>query len=89
MIIPDIIPIKIGEYFTFKLLINDLKGTVVFLAYWTQAGEKICRVIKHNDINLIGDKYSMTVYGAPSYEEIKLSGKELKYWRQYVKLCDL
>ena len=90
MMIPDIIPIKIGEYFTFRLLLNNnLQGTVMFLAYWTQNGEKICRIIKHNNINLIGHLFTNTLHKVKSYEEVKLSDKELKYWRQYVKLCDL
>ena len=83
MNIPDDIKVKIGEYKYYK--VNKYNITV--LVYWTSDGEKRCRIINGNNKNHLESGNLFT--GWWILTEIEMEENEMKYWRQFVKLCDL
>ncbi len=80
--IQDMVDVKIGDYKVIKW--ND----ILLMVYWTHDGEKQCRIIKHEGNNMVGEIYTLyTPIRTITY--VELDKKELQYWRQFVKLCDL
>lgn len=82
--VQDLIDIKIGEY----KVILAINGVWV-MVYWTHDGEKQCRIVKHPNPNFIGDVYTLSIKKEDfSIIYIDMDEKTLRYWRQFVKLCD-
>ena len=81
--IPYTVQVKIGQYKVIKF------KDILLMVYWTHDGEKQCRIIGHEDINMVGELYSLAISVHPQYTYVELSEKELQYWRQFVKLCDI
>ena len=80
--IQDMVDVKIGDYKVIKWT------NILLMVYWTHDGEKQCRIIKHEGNNMVGEIYTLyTPIRTITY--VELDKKELQYWRQFVKLCDL
>ena len=81
--IQAMVDVKIGEYKVIKW--KDM----LLMVYWTHDGEKQCRIIGHGEINRIGELYTQLLVNKVIVNYVELSEKELLYWRQFVKLCDM
>ncbi len=81
--VPDSVDVKIGEHKVIKW--KDM----LLMVYWTHDGEKQCRIIRHEDSSEIGEMYTQSLRKIYDITYVELDEKELQYWRQFVKLCDL
>ena len=81
--IQEAVNVKIGDYKVVKW-----EG-MLLMVYWTHDGEKQCRIIRHDDSNMIGEIHTQILRNGIIVTYVELSEKELLYWRQFVKLCDM